>query len=294
MPTELSLKKTAAREKLRKLRIRLKRDIFFVPGWTDQACICWTEPYVESGADIRRGWEYTVKDWEYIIENPEKMHYIQLVENENSINIIRNKQGKIKKVEFKSDPSYGYTNFFQFAELVKSKIRATGAREFDLVGHSMGGLDIISAIALDRNLDAYQEVKDFIKTESLERFGLMITVATPYRGSVPADLVKHTKIDEWFRSEWSDGIRKQCDNLAHDSRFIGIINQNEIRERLLSKAKIGVHTFSGCNDRAVRPEDAFIEDAHNHESFELVSHSQRMGITQDPRMHFCLFDLLKE
>ncbi len=167
MPTELSLKKTAKRERLRKLKIRLKKDIFFVPGWTDQACICWTEPYVESGADRRKGWEYTVKDWEYIIENPEKMHYIQLVENEDSINIIRDEQGKIKKVEFKSDPSYEYTNFFQFAELVKSKIRATGAREFDLVGHSMGGLDIISAVALDKNLDAYQEVKDFIKTEPL-------------------------------------------------------------------------------------------------------------------------------
>lgn len=295
MPTELSLKKTEYRNKLKAYKnnkIRLKRDVFFIPGWTDQACICWIEPYTESGIDRRAGWEYTVKDWEYIIENPEKIHYLQLVENNDSINIIRNRQRKVKKVEFKSDDqSYSYTNFFQFAELIKNKIRATGAREFDLVGHSMGGLDIISAVVLDRNLDAYQEVNDFIKSEPLEGVGLLITVATPYKGSAPADLVKNTKIDEWFRPEWSDGIRKQCENLAHNSKFISIINQKKIRDRLLKKVKIGVYTFSGGNDGAVKPEDAFIEGAKNHEPFKLVSHSQRMGITQDPRMHWALFNL---
>jgi hypothetical protein len=248
---------------------------------------------MESGVDRRKGWEYTVKDWEYILENPERMHYLQLVENDNSINITRNKEGKIKKVEFNSDPTYSYTNFFQFAERVKNKIRATGVNEFDLVGHSMGGLDIISAVAPDNKLDAFQQVKDFIKTDPLEGVGLLITVATPYKGSSPADLVKNTKIDEWFRPEWSEGIRKQCENMAHDSEFINIINQKEIRERLLKKAKIGVHTFSGRNDRAVSPEDAFIEGAQNHEPFELGMHSQRMGITQDPRMHLWLFNLLK-
>jgi len=293
MPTELSLKKTEARNKLRKFKIRLKRDVFFVPGWTDQACVCWTEPYMESGIDRRAGWEYTVKDWEYILENPEKMHYLQLVENDNSISITRNREGKIKKVEFKSDPTYNYTNFFQFAELIKSKIRASGAKEFDLVGHSMGGLDSISAVALDRKLDDHQEVRDFIETDPLEGLGLLITVATPYKGSTPADLVKNTKIDEWFRPEWSDGIRKQCENMAHDSKFISIINQKDIRERLLEKAKIGVYTFSGEKDGAVTSEDAFIAGAHNHEPFELILHSQRMGITQDPRTHFELFTLLK-
>jgi len=154
-------------------------------------------------------------------------------------------------------------------------------------------LDIISAVALDNKIDAYQQVKDFIATDPLEGLGLLITVATPYKGSTPADLVKNTKIDEWFRPEWSDGIRKQCENMAHDSKFINIINQKEIRERLLEKAKIGVHTFSGENDGAVTSEDAFIEGAQNHEPFELILHSQRMGITQDPRMHYWLFNLLK-
>ena len=67
MPTELSLKRTEARLKLKEFnedKIKLKRDVFFVPGWTDQACICWTEPYTEAGIDRRKGWEYTIKDWE--------------------------------------------------------------------------------------------------------------------------------------------------------------------------------------------------------------------------------------
>jgi pimeloyl-ACP methyl ester carboxylesterase len=293
MPTELSLKKTEIRNKLRKFKIRLERDVFFVPGWSDQGCICWTEPYMESGVDRRAGWEYTVKDWEYIVENPEKMHYLRLVENEDSITIKRNKEGKIKKVEFQSDQSYNYTNFFQFAELVKRKIRAIGAKQIDLVGHSMGGLDIISAVALDRKLDDYKQVKDFITTDPLNGVGLLITVATPYKGSIPADLVKNTKIDEWFGPKWSEGIGKQCENLAHTSEFISIINRKEIRERLFKKAKIGVYTFLAGNDRAVRPSDAFIEGANNRKPFQLVSHSQKMGITQDPRMHYELFKLLK-
>lgn len=135
------------------------------------------------------------------------------------------------------------------------------------------------------------ELNEF--ADPLEGLGLLITVATPYKGSVPADLVKHTKIDEIFRPEWSDGIRKQCENMAFDSECIKIINQKEIRERLLKKARIAVHTFSGGNGRAVRPQDAFIEGAQNHEPFGLVMHSQRMGITQDPRMHWELFDLLR-
>lgn len=292
MPTKISNEKTETRRKLRVYkdkRIRLKRDVFFIPGWTDQACICWTEPYTESGIDRRRGWEYTIKDWEYIVENPEKMHYLNLVKDDNAIQIIRNKKGKIRKVKFNSDPTYGYTNFFQFAELVKSKIRQSGAKEYDLIGHSMGGLDAISATVLDPDSDGYPEVKKFIKTKPLKGVGLLITVATPYKGSALADLVKHTKIDEIFRPKWSDGIRKQCENMAFDSPFIKIINEGKIRKRLLKNARLGVYTFSGGNDRAVSPEYARIEGAENYKPFKLVSHSQRMGITQDPRLHLSLF-----
>ena len=299
MPTEISLQKTEARTKLRALKkskIILKRDVFFVPGWTDQACLCWTEPYTESGEDRLPDWEYTVKDWEYIVGNPEKIHYIQLTKNKNAITITRDNRGKIKKVEFKSDPSYKYICFFEFAELLKNKIRAEmrkkDIKEIDLIGHSMGGLDIISAVTLDPALDNYPEVKKFIKTKSLNNVGFVITAATPYKGSVPADISKYTGLDEMLRPKWSDGIRKQCDNMASDSEFIKIINQVGVRNRLLQTAKKGMHSFSGGDDSAVRPKDAFIEGAVNHRPFKLAAHSQKMGITQDPRLHLELFKLL--
>lgn len=299
MPTTFSLTKTEARKELREFgdkKITLEMDIFFVPGWTDEGCVCWTEPCIEPGEDKLAGLEYTVRDWEYIIENPQRMHYIRLVRKEKSINIIRDRKGKIKKVEFKSDPSYNYTNFFQFAELIKSKIRETmkksNAAGIDLVGHSMGGLDIIAAITLEPD-DDYPEVKKFIRTEPLDNVGLVITAATPYKGTLPSDIVKHSRLDEILRPKWSQGTREQCENMAFDSQFIKIINWREIREKLLEKAKKGVHTFSGTNDAAVKPEYAFIDGAENHEPFRLAAHSQRMGITQDPRFHLELFTLLK-
>lgn len=301
-PARVRDEKDKARAKLRKFKdneIRLERDVFFIPGWTDQACICWTEPYTEAGEDRSPNWEYTIKDWEYIVENPENMHYLQLVEDNNAIEVIRNKKGKIRKVEFESDPTYNYTNFFQFAELVKSKIREvikkTGTKEFDLIGHSMGGLDAIAAVAIDPESDKDEKdlIKEFIKTKPLEGVGLLITVATPYKGSSPAHLAKHSKLDEIFRPKWTKGIREQCNNMAFDSEFIKIINQPVVRERLLKKSRIAVHTFSGGNDRAVRPDHARIEGAENHKPFELVSHSQRMGITQDPRLHLKVLELLK-
>lgn len=295
MPTELSQIKTKARLELRKFankRIKLKRDVFFVPGWTDEGCMCWTEPYTEGGIDRRQGWEYTVKDWEYIIENPEKMHYLKLVDNEDTIQIIRNKKGKVQKVEFKTDSTENYANFFQFAELIKRKIQSTGAREFDLIGHSMGGLDIISAAVLDAEQDNYPEVKEFITTKPLSGIGLLITVSTPYKGSDPATLAKRTKLDEIFCKSWSPGVRQQCNNMAFDSKFIEIINKSDIRKRLLNRVSIGVHTFGSRNDRAVAYEYTQIEGATNHSEIVLAQHSQRMGITQDPRVHLELFNLL--
>jgi hypothetical protein len=302
MPTQLSLKLTKAHNELRKFKnnkIKLKRDVFLVPGWTDQACLCWTEPYTESGIDRTPGWEYTVKDWGYIFENPEKMHYLQLVEDDNAIQIVKNKKGKTRKVKFESDPTCNYTNFFQFAELVKSKIRGivnkTGIKEFDLIGHSMGGLDVIAAVTIDPGSDKDEDglIKEFIKSKPLEGVGLLITVATPYKGSFPAHMVKHSKLDEIFRPKWTKGMREQCNNMAYDSPFVKIVNSDQIRERLLKAVTIGVHTFASDNDRAVAYKNAQIKGGNNHPPVTLAQHSQRMGITQNHTVQLELFTLLR-
>ena len=122
MASPVSDQKTKAREQLRQMKITLQRDVFFVPGWTDQCCSCWTEPN-ECGEDRSKDWEYTIKDWEHIITNPEKMHYLLMAEDDSTIKITRNRSDRITDVQFSEDPSYTYTNFFQFAELLKEKVR---------------------------------------------------------------------------------------------------------------------------------------------------------------------------
>ncbi len=74
---------------------------------------------------------------------------------------------------------------------------------------------------------------------------------------------------------------------------LGSFNIEKLGKDNNYQAKIGVHTFAGGNDRAVNLKYTIIERAENHKPFELVSHSARMGIAQDPRFHFEFFKLLK-
>ena len=134
MPTDVSLQKTEAREQLRQSgRLRLKRPVFFVPDWTDQGCLCWTEPYTEGGADRRPGWEYTIQDWvEELVEPADRahVHFVKLVVNEQHFTLTRfasgPRQGKVKSATWEPDPTSGYEHFFQFGELLKAHVRATG------------------------------------------------------------------------------------------------------------------------------------------------------------------------
>jgi len=304
MPTAVSLEKTAARERLRGLvPLQLRRPVFFVPGWTDQGCLCWTEPYVEGGADRLPGWEYTIQDWVQAIVAPvdrRKVHFVKLVKDEANLIIERyptgSRKDKIKTVTWEADPTYHYENFFQFAELLKAKIHATGATAYDLVGHSMGGLDSIAAVLLDRTQDVEPAVQDFIETEPLDGVHRLITVATPFRGSPAARLVKRTQIDEWFRPAWSEGIRKQAEAMAPppDSVFIDLITQPHRQRRLLQRVPGGVYTMGSRNDPVVPNARRRIKDAHNYPGgrFRLARHSMILGITQDPRLALALFQIL--
>lgn len=302
MPSALSLMKTEARNQLRKMApLRLKRPVFLVSGWTDQACLCWTEPYTEGGGARRLGWEYTIQDWAGKIVDPAdhgKVVFIKNVEDENNLQIKRfisgPRKGKIRAATWGGDATGKYENFFQFSELLKSKIRATGSGEYDLIGHSMGGLDIIAAVLLDRQVDQEPEVQRFIKTPPLEGTHHIITVSTPFRGSPAAGLVKNTRVDEIFMPNWSQGIRKQSEAMAPDSSFIKIITHSERQRRLIPKVSGSVHTFGSQNDRAVPDSCRMIDGANNHlaADFGLAQHSQRMGIPQDPRTALGIFRIL--
>lgn len=304
MPTEISLRKTDARDHLRKLApLRLKRPVFFVPGWSDQGCLCWTEPYVEGGGDRRPGWEYTIQDWveEIIVPTDQaNVHFVTLVEDERNVIIKRfsrgMKQGKIQSVDWSRDPSAQYESFFQFAELLKRTIRALGAEEYDLVGHSMGGLDIIAATVLDRSLDQESEVQRFITSPPLDGVNTIITVATPFCGSPLASFVERNHLDAILQLNWSAGIRKQAEAMFPGSPFIQIVTDPSRQQRLLKRVKGSVHTFGSNNDPATPNQARMIDGAINHPAagFEFARHSAIMGITQDPRLALAVFRILVE
>lgn len=300
--TGVSLQKTEAREQLRKKkRLRLNRPVFFVPGWTDQGGLCWTEPYTEGGAERSAGWEYTIQDWiEKVVEPADRANarFVKLVADEQNFTLTRfvsgPRRGRVKSATWEPDPTSRYEHFFQFAELLKAHVRAAGVAEYDLVGHSMGGLDIIAATMLDHRLDDEPLVRRFMTTAPLEGVRRIITVATPFQGSPPARVVERTQLDEWFRPAWSPEIRKQAEAMSPQSDFIRIIVQPDRQRRLVARVPGGVHTFGSRNDLLVPDEHRMIEGATNHpaELFALARHSMILGITQDPRLALRLFDLL--
>lgn len=302
MPTDLSHSKSAARSALRAMApCRLHRPVFFVPGWTDQGCLCWLEPDVESGLDRRPGWEYTIDDWVRRVVEPTdagNVRFLRLVHDDRQCLIERfvsgARKGKIKRVCWDGDSSASFENFFQFAELLKAKIRATGSTAYDLVGHSMGGLDCIAALTLDATVDPEPEVQRWITSPPLEGSHRLITVATPFRGSPGGWLTKHTKLDELAMRQWSPAIRRQAEAMSPDSPFIRIMTAPARQQRLVARLSGGVHTFGSRNDIAVPDANRLIDGATNHPAaaFQLARHSQRMGIPQDPRLALSLFQIL--
>jgi hypothetical protein len=129
-------------EKLKEEKISLQRDVFFVPGWSDEKARCWSKCY-------RNGYTIMEDQIKLVTKNPEKAHFITFSEDES------------KKCE----------SFLDFAKVLKKRIdNEVGLNTpIDLVGHSMGGLDIIAAITQGPN--------------PLSNVKRCITVATPHRGS---------------------------------------------------------------------------------------------------------------
>ena len=137
-------------EEFTKNKIALKRPVFFVPGWTDESCACWRE---SNKINI---W---IKDWfDKICSNSEEVRYVNF-ENE----------------------SPGCKSFLDFGEVLKNKIwdDIGKEKEFDVVGHSMGGLDIRAAL---------------IGENPLSNVSNCLTVATPHQGD------NFGGINVWFRN----------------------------------------------------------------------------------------------
>lgn len=288
--------KTRARKALRAFpKFKLKRDVFFVHGWGDEANICWTYPYTEKGSDKARGWEYTIGDWlNKLVDNKdERAHFVKLVKDEAKVVVKYAAKTEELSIDIDQDETYYYENFFQFAELLKEKIRSVNtSKDVDIICHSMGGLDSVAAIALDKETDT----TGTIKTAGLRGINQLITVSTPHQGS-PAANISDTKLAEVVmrRSEY---IRKQGSNMAPKSPFIKLINSAEIRNALLERVSF-MHMFGGGDDIVVPvssykiKKSGLLKDNYRiYPPLNLARHSQVMGITQDPRMHLEIIRLL--
>ncbi len=119
-------------------KITLEKPVFFVPGWTDETCQCWTGN--EKNKDSIKTW------FEGMCFNSDLAYFINFEEESDECE-----------------------SFLDFGLFLKQKIerRIGDKQEFDIVGHSMGGLDTRAAV---------------IQENPLLNINKCITVATPHRG----------------------------------------------------------------------------------------------------------------
>ena len=239
-------------EELAKNKLELKRPVFFIPGWTDEACVCWMTPYLKRGTCIK---EWAPK----ILRNPELVNYIS----------------------FSAKESEGCKSFFDFGDILKEKIwdKISRKTDFDLVGHSMGGLDAVAAITDEE--------------ETLLNVNKLITVATPHQGSELGE------IGPVFR-KYPEHIASQCVNLDPDQPAIKLINKPDVREKLLNRVK-KLYCLMGTRDQAVMRSARFnkigIDPERYQEKVEIVeipgaTHFEKLGITQDPRTILAVLKIL--
>src|SRR3989338_10480597 len=74
-------------------KLELKRPVFFIPGWTDETCVCWKSPYLKR--------DVCIKDWsKKVVKNPDYINY----------------------VSFPVKESQSCKSFFDFGDILKEKI----------------------------------------------------------------------------------------------------------------------------------------------------------------------------
>lgn len=256
---EIRKQKRDAVKKLEELaedKIKLKRPVFFVPGWTDEDNTCWKTPYLKS---------YTpIKEWiSRMAKNSNLAEYITFTEKQSE---------KCK-------------SFFDFADILKDKIwsKIGKRRKFDIVGHSMGGLDAVAAI-----LD---------ESEPLLNVNNLISVATPHKGSQFGEL--NALVNKIIRKDEYHHI-VQAINLDPDQPFIKSIDKSEARETILKRVK-KLYCFFGTRDTVVWKIGKYNKEDLDPEFYkkkvEIVefygaSHSGKDGITQDPRDMLAIIHVL--
>lgn len=251
MIEERKKQKQIALNKLKEVlqnKIKLQRPVFFVPGWTDESCANWTASYKNSPP---------IKEWfEKISNNCELVNYVTFTEEEST----------------------HCNSFIDFGLILKNKVESVIGcqKEFDIIGHSMGGLDIRVAIAL----------------HNLNRTYNCITVATPHKGTELGDI--GPKI-----MQYKTHHKIQCINLDPDHVPIQTINSQQNREKFLKGVK-KFYQFAGTRDMAVARNakidkkgfDSMLCDKITTVEIGGVTHSAKDGITRDVRTVIAILNIL--
>ncbi len=266
------------REKLEKLKkcfselngyavnkLRLQYPTFFIPGWTGEDCAAWLTPYKGLFKKYQQYYQ-PVSHWiNEIIENPTDAHY----------------------VTFTSSETCNSESFIELGTYLKKKIISmTPGQYVNLVGHSMGGLDIRAAMIND----------DTLKVKNV------ITVGTPNNGSPEAGLLKYSLVRNIM-----NGLKplaphhlKQCYNMRPDSQQMQLINSKKNRITLLNRLE-HFYIFMGLRDSTVRRSPVLKKGELPHELYShkvkviqtsSAEHTGKDGVTQDPRILLPIIKIL--
>jgi hypothetical protein len=237
---------------LAQAKIKLQRPVFFIPGWTDESCVCWKTAYKKSYA--------SVKEWlSKIADNFELANFMIFTDKE----------------------SEGCNSFLDFGDILKTKIwdKIGQDTKFDLVGHSMGGLDSVAAIT---------DTED-----PLMNVNHLITVATPHQGSELGEIGP-------IFNKYKPHHASQCVQLDPDQPSIKLVNKLTNRQKLLSSIE-KLYCLMGTRDMAVMRSARFNKEGLGQnlykEKVEIVqidgaTHSMDYGITQDPRTVLAIVRIL--
>jgi len=247
-------------------KLKFQYPTFFVPGWTSEDCSAWKEPYNTISKKYKTYYR-PIHQWvDEIIEDKGNAFYITFTEDESANSL----------------------DFIQLGRCLKKKIiNVVGDSPVNLVGHSMGGLDIRAAILDD------DEPKIRVKN--------VITVGTPNNGTGEAGLfiisfIKRLvqRIKKFKPHHIAQGI-----SMFSKGEPIKMINSIANRIKMLNSLDI-FYVFMGLKDAVVkgspklRKEGVPEELCHKIKTIQTSSadHSGKDGITQDPRVILPILKIL--
>jgi hypothetical protein len=238
-------------------KLALQYQTFFIPGWTGENCSAWMRPYDKIKNKYRK-YYLPAKHWiEKIVANKEQAYFINL-----------------EKESAKSQ------NFIELGKHLKRRLLniATDG-PINLVGHSMGGLDIRAAI-----------IDDSMPKLNVKN---VITVGTPNQGTGEPGLFgfqfvrnlinKFKKLETYQIAQGYSMFSK--------GKFVKMINTIENRLKLLNNVG-SFYVLMGLRDAVVKGSTKLdLTDIDENVSKKVsiiqtssADHSNEDGITQDPRL----------